>query len=73
MNDHQPHEEPQLLTVQQVADRLAVSCRTVHRLVASGALIKRSIGGSTRFRGEDVSELVTRAGNRTEAGIGGSE
>jgi excisionase family DNA binding protein len=73
MNDRQPHDGHELLTVQQVADWLAVSSRTVHRLAASGALVKRSIGGSTRFLRKDVNELVARAGNGTEAEIGGSE
>ncbi len=48
----------QLLTVDAVADRLAVSPATVYRLVASGRLAKLRIGGSTRFRAPDVERLI---------------
>jgi excisionase family DNA binding protein len=63
MNAHEAanYEAPRmdhLLTVDQVAQRLAVSQATVYRLVAAGQLSKLRIGGSTRFRGADVDALI---------------
>ena len=47
-----------LLTVDQVAERLSVSIRMVHRLAASGCLARVKLGRSTRFRLTDVETLI---------------
>ena len=47
-----------LLKVPQVAERLAVSERTVWRLIDSKALKPVSIGGATRIRESDVERLI---------------
>lgn len=49
-----------LLTVDQVAEGLAISTATVYRLVAAKELPKVRIGGSTRFRVADVETLIER-------------
>lgn len=57
----------QLLTVQNVADLLAVSATTVYRLKRRGELPFVKVGGSLRFRAQDVAafarpEVVTSDG-----------
>jgi excisionase family DNA binding protein len=64
----------ELLTVEQVAAILAVSRRTVHRLVARGELpgpIK--IGAASRFPAEEVQAYVEalKAGRHRDSGGGG--
>lgn len=50
---------PEFLTVQQVAEYLTVSSRTVHRLVVTGQLARPiKIGSSARFLTEDVRAYV---------------
>ncbi len=49
-----------LLTVEEVASRLAVSRWTVYRLVRAGDLNRIRVGGSTRFRLADVKTLIER-------------
>jgi len=52
--------ELRLLTVREVAAKLSVSVETVRRLVRVGHLKQTRIGGSVRFRPEDVLELIGR-------------
>jgi len=47
-----------LLTIEQVAYRLAVSPATVRRLVNTGALPRVTVGGSVRFEPADVIALI---------------
>jgi excisionase family DNA binding protein len=47
-----------LLTVQQVADRLGVSTRTVRRLIRRGELGAHRIGRSIRVDGHSVTRLL---------------
>lgn len=49
-----------LITIPDVADRLAVSKRTVERLVAAGEIAVVRLGGSIRFLPADIDELVRR-------------
>ena len=56
-----------LLTVRDVAERLAISLATVQRLARAGELTKVTIGGSVRFEPGDVDGLVER-GKRLNAG-----
>ena len=49
-----------LLTVGDVGDVLRVSRATVYRLKDRGDLHPITIGGSTRFRPDDVRELIDR-------------
>lgn len=51
---------PLLLTIADVAERLAVSPKTVSRLLASGALKRLKIGSSTRIALEDLNNYVAR-------------
>lgn len=52
--------EPQLLRAREVAERLAVSEPTVWRLSRAGELPRVRVGGSTRFRRDDVTRLIER-------------
>ncbi len=49
-----------LLTTSEVAEALTVSIGTVRRLVRGGHLSQIRIGGSVRFRRNDVLELIAR-------------
>ena len=53
--------QDQLLTLQQVADRLQVSMSTVRRLVAAGRLKAVRIGRNLRVRPEDLSKYIEEA------------
>lgn len=53
--------QDQLLTLQQVADRLQVSMSTVRRLVAAGKLKAVRIGRNLRVRPEDLSKYIEEA------------
>jgi excisionase family DNA binding protein len=55
---------PSLLRVRDVAERLSVSEPTVRRLVSSGELRRVRLGGSVRFRPQDVEALIERGHNR---------
>lgn len=48
----------QLLTLQQVADRLQVSISTVRRLVDAGELRTVRIGRNLRVRPEDLAAYI---------------
>jgi len=50
--------EDHCMTYAAVAERLAVSERTVDRLVASGALPTVDVGGSARVRAADLAAYV---------------
>jgi len=60
----------QLLTVNQVAQRLAVAPITVRRLIAEGKLHAVRLRQSIRLRAEDVESLIRRgaAGGRRHHG-----
>lgn len=48
-----------LLTLREVAELLAVSLRTVHRLISSGALpVPVKVGRSSRMPREDVQQYI---------------
>lgn len=49
-----------LMTTREVAGMLAISAQTVRRLVRAGELRAVRVGGSVRFRIDDVAELVRR-------------
>lgn len=53
--------QDQLLTLQQVADRLQVSMPTVRRLVGAGKLKAVRIGRNLRVRPEDLSKYIEEA------------
>ena len=53
--------QDQLLTLQQVADRLQVSMSTVRRLVSAGKLKTVRIGRNLRARPEDLAAYIERA------------
>ncbi len=53
--------QDQLLTLQQVADRLQVSMSTVRRLVAAGKLKTVRIGRNLRVRPEDLAAYIKEA------------
>ena len=48
-----------LLTMKDVAERLQVSARTIHRLVASGDLTVIRIGRSVRISEEALKAVLT--------------
>jgi len=47
-----------LLSKKEVAECFSVSVRTVERLAARGKLTKVKIGGSVRFRMEEVEAIL---------------
>ena len=49
---------PPLLTVAQVAQRLAVDQSTVRRLIQRGTLTGRKLGGCVRVREEDLEAYI---------------
>lgn len=53
--------QDQLLTLQQVADRLQVSMSTVRRLVAAGKLKTVRIGRNLRVRPDDLAAYIKEA------------
>jgi excisionase family DNA binding protein len=54
-------EADRLLTVEQVADLLAISVRTAWSLRSAGKLRAVKVGPrATRFRREDVAKLIER-------------
>lgn len=53
--------QDQLLTLQQVADRLQVSMSTVRRLVSAGKLKTVRIGRNLRVRPEDLAGYIEGA------------
>lgn len=53
--------QDQLLTLQQVADRLQVSMSTVRRLVDAGKLKAIRIGRNLRVRPEDIAAYIEEA------------
>ena len=53
--------EPRLLTVKDVAVRLQVSARTVHRLIEAAELAVIRIGRSVRVSEDALKALLTRA------------
>ena len=52
---------PPLLTIRDVAERLQVSCRTIHRLVGNGDLTVIHIGRSVRISEEALKAFLTGA------------
>ena len=51
----------QLITIDQAAEQLAVSRRTVMRLLDDGSLTKYKIGRCVRLSAEDVNTYITAA------------
>jgi excisionase family DNA binding protein len=49
-----------LLTINDVAYRLAISRDSVYRLVRTGALVPLRVGSRLRFRVADVEDYVAR-------------
>jgi excisionase family DNA binding protein len=55
-------DQPFLLTIAQVAERLSISTKSVRRLAASGMLRIHRIGGTVRVSKEDLQ--IYLAGQR---------
>jgi excisionase family DNA binding protein len=55
-----PTEPERLLTVNEIAFRLAISRPTVYRLIRSGALIPVRVGERLRFRVSDLEDYLER-------------
>ncbi len=47
-----------LLSIQETADRLSVSQKTVYRLINWGKLRKVKIGGATRISEDELNEYM---------------
>ena len=59
MNAYAPAKaDDKLLTKKQAANRLAISVRTLDRMVARRILTKVFIGGAPRFRKSDIDAVV---------------
>ena len=52
--------EDKLITKKQAAERLAISTRTIDRMVAMRRLEKIFVGASTRFRKSDIDRIVAK-------------
>jgi len=50
--------EDKLLTKRQAANRLAISIRTLDRMVARRILTKAFVGSAPRFRKSDIDAIV---------------
>ena len=57
---YQAEPQEKLLRKKDVVDRLALSKRSVDRLVTSGKLEKVKVMGAVRFRESDVQALVEK-------------
>ena len=60
-----------ILTIREVADYLKVTERTLYRLVQDGEVPGFKVGGSWRFRRDDLEQWITqrsRGATRTGAG-----
>lgn len=53
-------KEQRFYTVDQVADSLGVSTRTVWRLIDSGDLVVHRIAGSVRISGADLGAYINQ-------------
>ena len=60
----------QLLTVAQVAQRLQISEKSVYRLAQRGELPGLKVGGSWRFRADDIELWIDRQVERGGRGSG---
>lgn len=49
---------PELLRIEDVADALGVTTRTIVRLVADGAIAETRIGGSVRIRRDVLNAYI---------------
>ena len=50
--------EPDILTIKEVADYLKLTEKTAYRLVAEGELPGFKVGGSWRFRRDEIEKLT---------------
>ena len=55
-----PVVDDNLMTKRQAAERIAVSARTIDRMVAMRRLEKIFVGASTRFRKSDIDRIVAK-------------
>ncbi|MFT3915335.1 MAG: helix-turn-helix domain-containing protein [Anaeromyxobacteraceae bacterium] len=55
-----------LLTVRDVAERLAVSTATVYGLVRRGLIASVRVSNAIRFARSDLEEMIARAGWRPD-------
>lgn len=55
----------EILTIDEVAAYLKTSKRTVYRLAASGKLPAFKLGGTWRFRKEDLNQWIATRVNKT--------
>ncbi|MDA7896609.1 helix-turn-helix domain-containing protein [Akkermansiaceae bacterium] len=53
-------EKESLITKKEAAGRLAISTRTLDRLVAQGLIEKIFVGSSVRFKEREVAAVVER-------------
>lgn len=66
VNHNQMSDFPdEILTIDEVAAYLKTSKRTVYRLAASGKLPAFKLGGTWRFRKEDLNQWITTRVNKT--------
>lgn len=50
---------PELITLQQAAERTQISARTLRRYIAEGRLVAYRMGRAIRLKPEDVAALFT--------------
>jgi excisionase family DNA binding protein len=56
--DHQPHDDPQLLTISEAARSLRISEGTVYRMLRDDELRPVKLRGCTRISGSDLAKLI---------------
>ncbi len=60
LTDHSVQGHSKLLTVTEAAEHLAVSTKTLYRLRSAGEIAFIKVGGSIRFRQDDLNEFEAR-------------
>lgn len=67
MKHDRPTSVPKLHLIDEVAEILGVSTRTVRRLIATGELMACHIGRSVRVHPDDLARYVDRYRGRSSA------
>ncbi|MDD3049444.1 MAG: helix-turn-helix domain-containing protein [Bacilli bacterium] len=59
----------ELYTVEQAAEYLKVSSKTIRRLIKSEKLLASKVGGAWRIRKNDIENYLDETRNKTEVAL----
>lgn len=59
----------ELYTVEQAAEYLKVSSKTIRRLIKSEKLLASKVGGAWRIRKNDIENYLDKTRNKTEVAL----